>query len=247
MLGIFDSGLGGLTAVNALQKALPAESFIYVGDTARLPYGGRDKETLLSFGREILKFLQGRNVKAVIVACGTISSNVMDELRREFAGLPLIDVASALRLEPGRRRVGVIATEATANSGFFQAKLPGAEVIACPLFVPNIEADTITEAIVADSLARWLDSPPDVLVLGCTHYPLIAPIISRLMADTVLIDMAEAAVRETGVFLRENNLLATATGEVFHEFYVSGDTEKFGSMASRITGTKVTAHKINWN
>lgn len=166
-IGIFDSGLGGLTVVKAMKTSLPNESFIYVGDTARIPYGEKSVDTIRSYGRQIIKFLEDKNVKAIIVACGTISSNVIEDLRSEFS-VPLIDVVNPgieAALSVAKKRIGVIATAATIKSGFFQrtlgAKKPDLEieVKACPLFVPLIEDglmnDPLTEKIVAGYLKEW--------------------------------------------------------------------------------------------
>ncbi|MCL2016130.1 MAG: glutamate racemase [Defluviitaleaceae bacterium] len=237
-IGIFDSGLGGLTAVNALKTLLPAENFVYVGDTARVPYGGKDVDTLRLYGKQIIAFLQDvHNVKLIIVACGTISSNVMADLRKMFA-VPLIDVvlpgiAACLQFckQHNKRKVGVIATEATIKSGFFQRKLAEnneidkADIIqlqtaACPLFVPIIEAGlantVISQQIAAAYLHKWSDFSQnqqnqqnstnlidliDTLILGCTHYPLLSEQIQQILPNVHLIDMAQAALVETNNYL----------------------------------------------
>jgi len=242
-VGIFDSGLGGLTVVNAL----PEESFIYVGDTARIPYGEKDIETLRSYGRQIIGFLLEKDVKAIIVACGTVSSNALSDLRQEF-DLPIIDVIDPVveaTLKLNKKRIGVIATEATVKSGVFQKKLAGLEVDAkiCPLFVPLIEegwADhPITEQVVAAYLQDWQQNPVDAVILGCTHYPLLIPAIKKVLGDTPLIDMSVATVEH---YLKSGK---TSPGQK-KEFYVSGDVEKFNKLGKQITGSDIKAKKICW-
>ena len=258
-VGILDSGLGGLTVVNAMAASLPNESIIYVGDTARVPYGEKDVDTIRLYGRQIIGFLQKKGVKAVIVACGTISSNVIEELREEFSGLPLIDVVRPgidACLQNPAKRIGVIATEATVKSGFFQKKLrekaPEAEVDvrACPLFVPLIEegwADHIIAAkIVKSYLKDWQDNPIDSLILGCTHYPLLSRVLGKVLKDVKQIDMAVATVETAKKYFSENGMLSEAAKNKSEEFYVSGDVEKFNGMGRQITGIKIAAQKVTW-
>ena len=260
-IGIFDSGLGGLTVVNAMAKALPKESLIYVGDTARVPYGGKDADTIRTYGRQIVNFLQKKGVKAAIAACGTISSNVMEDLWKEF-DLPIIDVVRPgidacldLCKMQNKKRVGVIATEATIKSGFFQrtlrekSPLLDIEAKACPLFVPLIE-DGLTDhtaavQIVEDCLKDWQHNPLDILILGCTHYPLLAPILEQVLGNTVQIDMAVATLEVAAKYLTENNMLKKSD-EVLNAFYVSGDTGKFSEMGQQITNTSINAQKLYW-
>lgn len=257
-IGIFDSGLGGLTAVNALKASLPGESFVYVGDTDRVPYGERDADTLLTFSKEIVSLLIKKDVKAIIVACGTISCNVIEDLRNCFSDLPIIDVVKpgiASCLNHAKKRVGVIATTTTINSGFFQSSIKEKnpdlelEVMACPLFVPLIEqgkSDSIVTARIVEAyLKTWQHNPIDTLVLGCTHYPLLTPHIQNTLAGTVLIDMSIAAVKETKKYLTENNLINT-TDKAYQSFYVSGDTKNFNRLAGQIMGTSVNAEKVYW-
>jgi len=266
-VGILDSGLGGLTAVNAMKRTMPEESFVYVGDTARVPYGEKDVDTIRGYSREMIGFLRKRGVKAVIVACGTISSNVMEDMWKEF-DLPIIDV-----VRPGidyclnlcgssSTRIGIIATEAAIKSGFFQRilgeKNPSADVeaMACPLLVPLIEAGlgnhTITEQVVKAYIYHWQENPLDALILGCTHYPLIAPVIQKTLGETVLIDISAAAMEAAKEYFSQNGLLAQKSPPDFsvyensHQFYVSGDVEKFNDMAGQITGMKVESQKVFW-
>ena len=256
-IGIFDSGLGGLTVVNAMKDALPDESFVYVGDTARIPYGEKDVDTLHSYGRQIVSFLEKEGVKAIIVSCGTISSTVIEDLREEFR-LPLIDVAYPgieSALEQVKKRIGIIATEATIKSGFFQKTIKeknpalDVEAKACPLFVPLIEEgwpnSVVTARVVEAYLRDWQENPIDTLILGCTHYPLLSSAIQQVLGDVPLIDMSIAAVKNTHKYLIENGLLKKSS-EISRKFYVSGDTEKFNYMGKQITGLPTHAQKIYW-
>lgn len=266
-IGVFDSGLGGLTVINALQATMPQESFIYVGDTARVPYGEKDIDTLRLYGKEILGFLREKDVKAVIVACGTISSNVMEDLQAGFGsdcdgGFAIIDVVrpgarACLKLE-NLRRVGVIATEATVKGGFFQKVLKEkssnrsleVDARACPLFVPLIEEGLYNHAmsdhIIKAYLHDWKENPVDAIILGCTHYPLLSSAIRRVLGDIVQIDMAAATLEETTKILAESSLLGGAGNKKTNEFYVSGDCSKFNEMSKKITGLEISAKKINW-
>ena len=256
-IGILDSGLGGITAVNALKAALPSESFIYVGDTARVPYGEKDVETIRMYANQLIKFLQDKGVKAVVVACGTIGSNVdIDELPFD---LPIIDVVrpgvKACLSIPNLRRIGVIATAATIKSEFFpkllREKNPDLEVeaCACPMFVPLIEGGfaerELSYHVAKAYLSEWQKNPVDALILGCTHYPLLAPVIERILPGTILVDIAQAAIEYTREFLMENNMLSNQSAE--SEFYASGDIAKFNKMSRMITGLDIDTKKINWD
>jgi len=264
-IGIFDSGLGGLTVVNAMAKILPEESYIYVGDTARCPYGGKDVNTIRAYAQQIVAFLQKKDVKAVIVACGTISSNVMDDLWENF-DLPIIDVVrpgieSCLQLceAQNKKRVGVIATETTIKSGFFQMMLKekspalDVEAKACPLFVPLIEEgwinNTVTISVVEAYLKSWQKNPIDALILGCTHYPLLTPVLKKVLENVVQIDMASVTLETARKYLTENDMLKNVkelSDKISKAFYVSGDTEKFNKMGQQITGVSISAQKIFW-
>ena len=209
-IGVFDSGLGGLTAVRVLRRILPEENLIYFGDTARVPYGGRSRETLLKYARQDLRFLRSFDLKAVLIACGTVSTTSLDALRGEN-DLPIVGVVEptcrrALAVTR-KRRVGMIATLASVRSGAYEAALrrldPDVEVSCrpCPLFVPLVEngrfrpGDVVIETVAREYLAPLLEEGIDTLVLGCTHYPLLAEVIGRIAGDGVaLVDVgAEAA------------------------------------------------------
>lgn len=246
-IGLYDSGLGGLSVVREVFRLLPSESVAYVGDTARVPYGGRTPGELLDFNREILAFLLEKGVKAVVVACNTSSAIALPTLDAECPVpiLGLIEAGARAAVKEGRR-IGVIATEATIRS---QAHLKALEAlgqpcevfpVACPQFVPMIESGhwdgPEAAAIVYESLLPLLGAKLDTLILGCTHYPFVAPLIREMLGESVqLIDPAEEAVRALGEILSAHDLEAEASVPQ-HQIYVSGDPVAFGTSASRLIG-----------
>ena len=187
-IGVFDSGLGGLTAVRVLRRILPEEDLVYFGDTARVPYGGRSRETLLKYSRQDLRFLRSRDLKAVLIACGTVSTTSLETLQAEN-DLPIVGVVEptcrrAVSVSRSRR-IGMIATLASVRSGAYEAVLrrldPSVEVLCrpCPLFVPLVEngrfrkGDVVIETVAREYLTPLLEWGADTLILGCTHYPLL--------------------------------------------------------------------------
>ncbi|MDR1664309.1 MAG: glutamate racemase [Clostridiales bacterium] len=255
-IGIFDSGVGGLTVVSETRKILPDENIIYLGDTARVPYGAKSRETLIGYGRDIMRFLLGKNVKAIIAACGTVSSNAYDVLTAEF-DIPLIDVIRPgvkACLDINAERIGFIATEATVRSGVFvnliREKKPGADIQAraCPLFVPLAEegfADSVVTRLVADIyIADWKNKI-DTLVLGCTHYPLLIPALRDIVGGVTFINMAEYTARAARALLSENGLLNDQKTEPAYTFYVSGASDKFDRMVKTVMGRAYPAEKVD--
>ena len=254
-IGVFDSGVGGLTVVAALRKLMPRESILYLGDTARVPYGAKSRETILSYGRDIVRFLQARDVKAAVAACGTVSSNAYDTLAEEF-DLPMVDVIrpgvkACLDAKPGR--VGFIATEATVRSGLFvrliRERNPDAavRVRACPLYVPLVEEgwtdNAFTRRVTELYLGDWKEQAVDMVVLGCTHYPLLTGVIEEVLGPVRFINMAEYTARAAEALLRERDLL-TGDDNPRSAFYVSGYADKFTRMAERVLGTPYTAECV---
>jgi len=247
-IGVFDSGLGGLTAVRSLRQILPEENLIYFGDTARVPYGGRSKETLLKYARQDVRFLRSYDLKAIVIACGTVSTTSLTELQAEN-DLPIIGV-----VEPTCRRavaqtrnkkVGLIATLASVRSGAYEAqikKLDGAvqmSVKSCPLFVPLVEngrihpGDTVIETVAREYLEPLRDDGIDTLILGCTHYPLIAPIIAGIMGPGVtLVSAGEESAFELKRMLKASGLRADENRRGDAEFCVSDRVEDFERIAS---------------
>lgn len=254
-IGIFDSGVGGLTVLRAVRRRLPNESVIYLGDTARVPYGVKSRATIERYAVEDAGFLLRKGVKMLVVACNTISANARERLRAEF-NLPLLSV-----LGPGARmaarvtragRIGVIATEATVESGAYERVIREAsqdrEVKifsrACPLFVPLVEegetGSQVARLIAEQYLAPLREKRIDTLVLGCTHYPLLKHVIGATIgADVTLVDSAEATAEETAQLLEDRGLLNQSTdlgsGGV-GQFYVTDAAGRFHRIAERILG-----------
>ena len=240
-IGVFDSGIGGLTTVRELYHRLPTESVVYFGDTARLPWGNKSKETVTRFSVEIASFLVRQNVKCIVVACNTASSHALEALRERFA-VPVIGV-----IEPAARaavehsphgRIGVVGTLATVGSNAYAdaiARLdPKADVQqrACPLFVPLVEEGWLDHAVtrlVAEEYLHELKAAGlESLILGCTHYPMLAPLLHDYMGPSVkLIDSGAEAARATADLLAERGLLTPAGGGVpQHHFFLSDEPRR---------------------
>lgn len=201
-IGVFDSGVGGLTVVQALQRRLPGESILYLGDTARLPYGTKSPATIARYTRRNLDFLIQRGVKAVIVACNTASALALDDVEIEVPVWDVVTPGAQRAAEVSRGRVGLIATEATVASDTYRHKIqelrPNLNVVSqsCPLLVPLVEegwhSDPITHEIARRYLEPLIAAGIDTLVLGCTHYPVLKPVISNILGPHVtLVDSAE--------------------------------------------------------
>jgi glutamate racemase len=248
-IGIFDSGVGGLTVARAVLDLLPGEPVVYFGDTARFPYGPRPLEEIRSFAREIAAYLIDRDVKVLVVACNSVEVAAIENLA-ERAPVPVIGV-----VDPGVRaglritrngRVGVIGTEATIRSGAYDravaAQDGGVELYsaACPAFVPQVErGDTTSPELLAAArryLAPLREAGVDTLILGCTHYPLLSGLIQREVGpDVVLISSADETAKDVYAALVEGDLLADG-GSPRHEFLCSGDPASFLALASRFLG-----------
>ncbi|NLM07037.1 MAG: glutamate racemase [Tissierellia bacterium] len=240
-IGVFDSGIGGLTVLKELSVILPNEDLIYFGDTARVPYGTRSKETIIRYSLQCSEFLKSKDVKMIVIACNTASAFALDEVRDAF-DIPVVGVirpggeAAAKATECGT--IGVIGTEGTINSRSYEIEirknLPEAKVIGqpCPLFVQLVEegwADTdVTELVAKKYLLDMKDHEIDTLVLGCTHYPPLRYMIRKVLGDEInLINPALETAVEVKKILEEKNLLTerNSFGEI--SYYVSDSPEKF--------------------
>ena len=248
-IGVFDSGLGGLTVVRELIRQLPNESIIYFGDTARVPYGPKGPETVIRYSQDVARFLRTQEVKAIVVACNTATAHALETLRAE-QDVPVIGV-----IDPGARaavaatrdkRIGVIGTRGTIRSRAYEkaiAKLaPDATITAaaCPLFVPLVEEGWLdsdpTRTIARGYLEPFAGGKIDTLVLGCTHYPLLKKVIGETIGREVrLIDSAEQTAAETARVLREQGLEAQGNAARYR-FVASDDPEQFLSVGQRFLG-----------
>ena len=253
-IGIFDSGVGGLTVARAIIDQLPNESTIYIGDTARGPYGPRKIAEVREFSLEIIEFLVQRGCKAVVIACNTASSAMLRDARERFH-VPIIEV-----IQPAARRavaatrsgkVGVIGTNATIDSGSYLdafAAAPQLEITsnACPRFVEYVERGETTgaeiTAIAREYLKPMLDAKVDTLVLGCTHYPLLTGVISYVMGESVtLVSSAEETAKDLYRVLVEKNLLReNSSTPPTHEFLATGASDQFEILARRFLGPEVS-------
>ena len=252
-IGVFDSGIGGLTVMREIMRQLPGENIIYFGDTARVPYGSKSAETVIRYSRQIVHFLQTKGVKAIVIACNTASAVALEVLKKELP-LPVIGV-----VEPGARaaarasvtkNVGVIATKATVKSGVYTRFLreldPQITVVskACPLFVPLVEEglteDRITDDVVQRYLHEFKDYDIDSLILGCTHYPLLRNAIGRYMGEKVkLVNPAYETAKSLKQMLEEKDLMNAQVDKGRYSFYVSDGEENFLSFANQVLSCDV--------
>lgn len=247
-IAVFDSGMGGLTAMRQLLKLMPNEDIVYFGDTGRVPYGGRSAETIIQYARQDVAFLKTFHPKAILIACGTVSSTAMETLKQENA-LPIFGVVEpavqAAVKASRQKRIGIIGTMATIRTGVYTDKVkalcPEAVVVskACPLFVPLVEngrvgkEDIVAREVVKDYLTELKESEVDTLILGCTHYPFLMDVISDFMGnDVVLIDTG----RESSLALKEELLKCSLQNDTehtaIHRYYASDSAEDFSTLAS---------------
>jgi glutamate racemase len=256
-IGLFDSGLGGLTVAHAIMRQLPGESLVYFGDTARVPYGPKSPDTVRRYSREISSFLIEQGVKAIVVACNTATAHALPALREELE-VPVIGV-----VEPGARaavratrtgHIGVIGTAGTIRSEAYlraiRAESADATVIAlpCPLFVPLVEegwtTHEATRLIAREYLAPFLGDAVDTLVLGCTHYPLLKPMIAEIVGPGVrLIDSAEETAADTRRMLAVNEL-ESRDGNAAYRFIASDDAQQFLTLGRRFFGASIERVEI---
>lgn len=254
-IGVFDSGLGGLTAVRELARIMPEEDLVYVGDTGRVPYGGRSREILVKYARQDTAFLRSFRPKAIVIACGTVSTTALDVLRAEN-DIPIFGVvgpaARAAAQVTRNGRVGLIGTKASIRSGAYErtlAKLhPGLEVTAraCPLLVSLVEngrfapGDLVAETVVGEYLAPIRARGVDTLILGCTHYPLMKAVIGAYMGpDVNLVDVGEQCARWVKRQLELDGLRNERPGAGRRRYFVSDSAQDFSDLASLFLGEDV--------
>jgi len=247
-IGVFDSGVGGLTVAKEIMKQLPNEKIIYFGDTARVPYGSKSKETIIKYSNQIIRFLQSKNVKAIIIACGTASSIALETVKNAY-NIPILGVvepgAKSAVMATENKKIGIIGTEGTIASKTYEQLINYMEkdtfVIgkACPLFVPLVEEGWIEDEVTIQVANRYLEEfkkiDIDTLVLGCTHYPLLTYVISDIMGDKVkLINPAFETAKELNELLEKEDIKCKENTYPIHEFYVSDRANKFQAFAERI-------------
>ena len=245
-IGVFDSGVGGLTVAREIIRQLPEESITYFGDTARVPYGSKSKDTIIRYSRQIIRFLKTKNVKAIVVACNTASAFALDTIEKEI-DIPIIGVvkpgAKSAVESTKNKRIGIIGTEGTIKSELYTVVGK-----ACPLFVPLVEEGMLHDSVTDEVASRYLESMKeeniDSLILGCTHYPLLRSTVGKIMGPEVnLVNPAyETAISLDGL-LRQNGIRADKDAKPEYEFYVSDAEEKFKEFANSIMPLHI--EKIN--
>lgn len=257
-IGVFDSGVGGLTVLRALRASLPHESFIYLGDTARLPYGTKSPESVVRYSIQAGDALVEQQIKCLVVACNTASAVALNALRERYAPLPVVGV-----LEPGAEaacassitgRIAVIATEGTVRGGAYQAAIharrPDARVVAqaCALFVALAEEGWIAGPLVAGIVRRYLEpifaadaeSHPDCLLLGCTHFPVLKPVIASVLESNVtIVDSAETTARRVHELLEQQQLMSVATQPGATRLLATDGTARFARVGSQFFGERI--------
>ena len=252
-IGIFDSGLGGLTVAAALQEQLPNESLCYLGDTARVPYGNKSADVVKRYAQHCAHFLCKKDIKLLVVACNTASAYGLEHLRQTL-DLPVIGVVhagAALALETSHSKIiGVIGTRATVNSQRYEEVLAKFDnttqikAVNCPLLVPLAEEGMIkhplTEGILREYLSAFAQHPMDTLILGCTHYPLFQQEIKEIVGKEInVINSAQAVAQSVRMALKEKNLLSADSHESHHRFYATDSVEEFKRVGERFLGKEL--------
>ena len=258
-IGIFDSGIGGLTVVREVVRQLPQENILYFGDTARVPYGSKSPKVVQLFARQDASFLYDKGVKSIIIACNTASAEAFDILRDDL-DIPVIGV-----IDPGARaasestkngKIGVIGTHGTISSGAYKEAIQSIDKTievtsaACPLFVPLVEegweSKSTTRDIAEEYLSPLIEEGIDTLILGCTHYPILKPVLQEIVGDKIiLVDSAEATARQLKQILDKQGL-GSSSQEIAndHSFYVSDFPFKFKEMAERFLGKELAEAEL---
>ncbi len=249
-IGVFDSGVGGLTVVKEMLRLMPNENIMYFGDTARLPYGTKSEETILRYSIENSIFLLNHKVKCLVIACNTASAYALEKLQHLF-NVPVVGVitpgADAALRSSKNKKIAVIGTKATIHSGVYQKEIlkqfPAAEVYAyaCPMFVPLVEEGLMdheaTRLLIREYLQPIIEGPADTLLLGCTHYPLLAEQIKEIVGPAIsIVDSAEACAKAVAVALGLKQLQTCSESEGVSRFFVSDDPAKFQTMAVKFFG-----------
>lgn len=253
-IGIFDSGLGGLTVAKEILSSFPNESIVYFGDTARLPYGTKSRETIIRYSKENVNFLQKHNVKMIVIACNTATAFALESLRKELS-IPIVGV-----IEPGAKKavestttgkIGVIATKATVSSNAYETQilslLPSAKIlqVACPLFVPFVEEGLLSHPAVKllmdDYLRPLKEAKVDTILLGCTHYPLLLDLLNEYFGEGVrIVDSATTCAKYVGEWLLKDNIAASQECRQAHQYFVSDAPSDFLRLGHLFLGMDIT-------
>ena len=242
-IGVFDSGVGGLTVAREIMRQLPEESMIYFGDTARVPYGTKSKDTIVRYSRQIVNFLLSKGVKAVVIACNTASALALADLQEQPGAIAAMNATK-------NKNIGIIGTNATIKSGQYGQYLrkldPSVTVVtkACPLFVPLVEEGLIDDRITEDMVSRYLREfkqyDIDSLILGCTHYPLLINPIQRFVGDKVtLVNPAYEVAKTLKQMLAQRDMAASEDHTAKYEYYVSDMADQFLSFADKVLPCRV--------
>ncbi len=253
-IGIFDSGIGGLTVLKEIAEQLPYEDLVYFGDTARVPYGTRSRETIIKYSFQCINFLISKNIKLVVIACNTATASALEEVSKHFdipiIGVVMPGVETAVKTSENQK-IGIIGTTSTINSHAYdegiRALNSSAEVIgvACPLFVPIVEdgwQDTEVARLTAEKYLLELEEHEiDTLVLGCTHYPILKYTISKVMKNVNLINPAFETAKQVKLLLEEKDLLTEKREKPEKQFFVSDDPEKFRRIGGNILNKNITS------
>jgi glutamate racemase len=252
-IGVIDSGVGGLTVAREVMRQLPKEKIIYLGDTARCPYGPRSGKEVKQFTWQLTDFLLKKNIKMLVIACNTATAVALDEIRKELS-IPVLGV-----IYPGARsaikvtanyQIGVIGTIGTVKSGAYEKALKSLnskvaiQSLACPKFVPLVESGEydgpVATKLVEESLKPFQNAKLDTLILGCTHYPLLEPLIKKVMGKEVnIISSGDETAREISTILHHNGMLEASDEEPVHEFYTTGSKTIFTKIASKWLGKRI--------
>lgn len=246
-IGVFDSGVGGLTVLAALRRALPQEDFLYFGDTARVPYGGKPLSMVRRFAWEIAGFLLRQGVKAIVVACNTASSAALPDLAEDLS-VPVFGVLEpAAEVARAYRKVGLIGTQGTVASRAYERHLDLAWAKACPLFVPLVEEGLWDDPVALLVARHYLEEAPrdlEALILGCTHYPFLKGTLEKVLPGVRLVDSAEATAAKVARALALEGLLnPKGTGQTVH--FVTGDPESYRNLAGRLGVEVVDLRRVS--
>ncbi|UCG34957.1 MAG: glutamate racemase [Candidatus Omnitrophota bacterium] len=257
-IGVFDSGVGGLTVLREIEKVLPYENIIYLGDTARVPYGNKSKPTIIKFSIENILFLLKKRVKMVVIACNTASALALNSVKKVFP-VPILGVVEAgakkaLKLSQSKR-IGVIGTHSTiASKSYERMLLQNKKSVrvytqACPLFVPLVEEGILNGSIVQESMRMYLKKLKvkgiDTIILGCTHYPLLKKGIARFLKEVHIVDSAEEVANEVRAVLLGQGLLNAGSKKGKKEFYVTDEPKGFSKLAKLFLKRNITCSKIS--